>query len=119
MFRDVYDHLQRFTDFIENDREMISSLQETYLSITNLRLGEIMKFLTLFTAVLMPLTVITGIYGMNFDHMPELRWPWGYPLVIGLMAITSLSIAWFFRRRGWLGRDNIPLPGPPGDPPPG
>jgi magnesium transporter len=73
LFRDVYDHVFRFTDWLETHREMITSLQETYLSVTNLRLGEIMKFLTLFTAVLMPLTVITGIYGMNFEHMPELK----------------------------------------------
>ena len=86
LFRDVYDHLFRFTDWLETHREMITSLQETYLSVTNLRLGEIMKFLTLFTAVLMPLTVITGIYGMNFEHMPELKQRWGYPAVLVLMA---------------------------------
>jgi magnesium transporter len=105
LFRDVYDHLFRYTDLLENNREMITSLQESYLSVTNLRLGEIMKFLTLFTAVLMPLTVITGIYGMNFEHMPELKRWWGYPAVLVVMAIVAGMILMFFRRRGWLGAE--------------
>ena len=108
LFRDVYDHLARFTDLVETHRDMISSLQETYLSITNLRLGEIMKFLTLFTAVLMPLTVITGIYGMNFEHMPELKSPWGYPAVLGFMFAVATGILWFFGRKGWIGGDDKP-----------
>jgi magnesium transporter len=102
-FRDIYDHLYRFTELLETHREMTTSLQEAYLSITNLRLAEIMKFLTLFTAVLMPLTLITGIYGMNFDHMPELRRSWGYPAVLGLMVLVAGSILIYFRRKGWLG----------------
>jgi magnesium transporter len=115
LFRDVYDHLFRYTDLLENNREMITSLQESYLSVTNLRLGEIMKFLTLFTAVLMPLTVITGIYGMNFEHMPELKQWWAYPAVLVVMAIVAGMILMFFRRRGWLGaaagqQEVAPLP---------
>jgi magnesium transporter len=110
LFRDVYDHVFRFTDWLETHREMITSLQETYLSVTNLRLGEIMKFLTLFTAVLMPLTVITGIYGMNFEHMPELRQVWGYPAVLLLMAALVVTVLLFFRRRGWLGSGEVPDP---------
>ncbi len=108
LFRDVYDHLARFTDLVETHRDMIGSLQETYLSITNLRLAEIMKFLTLFTAVLMPLTVITGIYGMNFEHMPELKSTFGYPAVLGVMAVTSTCILWYFGRKGWIGGDDQP-----------
>jgi magnesium transporter len=107
LFRDIYDHLSRMTDMLDSDRELLSSLHETYLSITNLRLGEIMKFLTLFTAVLMPLTVITGIYGMNFDFMPELHEPWGYGVTLGLMAAVAGAVLWFFRRRGWLGKDRL------------
>jgi magnesium transporter len=110
LFRDVYDHVFRFTDWLETHREMITSLQETYLSVTNLRLGEIMKFLTLFTAVLMPLTVITGIYGMNFEHMPELHRPWAYPAVLLLMAAVVVVVLVFFRRRGWLGTGEVPDP---------
>jgi magnesium transporter len=110
LFRDVYDHLFRYTDLLETNREMITSLQESYLSVTNLRLGEIMKFLTLFTAVLMPLTVITGIYGMNFDHMPELKQWWGYPAVLFFMAVVAGLILRFFRRRGWLGGPSASQP---------
>jgi magnesium transporter len=107
LFRDIYDHVSRMTDMLDSDRELLGSLHETYLSLTNLRLGEIMKFLTLFTAVLMPLTVITGIYGMNFVHMPELSERWGYPVTLGLMAAVAIAVLLFFRRRGWLGKDRL------------
>ena len=115
LFRDVYDHVFRFTDWLETHREMITSLQETYLSVTNLRLGEIMKFLTLFTAVLMPLTVITGIYGMNFEHMPELHRPWAYPAVLLLMAAVVVGGAAVFPPPGLAGhrRGAGSDPGPP------
>jgi magnesium transporter len=103
-FRDVYDHMYRVTDLIENHREMLGSLHETYLSVTNLRLGEIMKFLTLFTAVLMPLTVITGVYGMNFEFMPELHHRWGYPAALATMFVVAVGVLWFFRRKGWIGK---------------
>jgi magnesium transporter len=105
LFRDVYDHVFRYTDWLETHREMITSMQETYLSVTNLKLGEIMKFLTIFTAALMPLTVITGIYGMNFEHMPELHWRWAYPAVLGLMVVVATVVLLQFKRRGWLGHE--------------
>ncbi len=104
LFRDVHDHLVRISDLLENFREMLTSIQEAYLSVTSNRLNEIMKFLTLFTALMMPLTVITGVYGMNFEHMPELRSRWGYPGALALMALVSGSVLLFFRHRGWLGR---------------
>jgi magnesium transporter len=110
LFRDVYDHLHLFTDQLENQREMIATLQQTYLSVINLRLGEVMKFLTIFTAVLMPLTVITGIYGMNFVHMPELKLPWAYPALLGVMGATALAILWSFRRKGWIGEERSEPP---------
>jgi len=104
LFRDVHDHLVRINDLLENFREMLTSIQEAYLSVTSNRLNEIMKFLTLFTAVLMPLTVIAGIYGMNFEHMPELHERYGYPIVLGVMALVGGGVLLYFRRRGWLGR---------------
>jgi magnesium transporter len=104
MFRDVYDHLVRINDLLENFREMLTSIQEAHLSVTSNRLNEIMKFLTIFSAMLMPLTVIGGIYGMNFHHMPELEWRWGYPAVIGLMVVIEGAVLLYFRRRGWLGK---------------
>jgi magnesium transporter len=104
LFRDLHDHLVRINDLLENFREMLTSIQEAYLSVTSDRLNEIMKFLTLFTAVLMPLTVIAGIYGMNFEHMPELHERSGYPIVLGVMALISGGVLLYFRRLGWLGR---------------
>jgi len=59
--------------------------------------------LTIIATVFMPLTFIVGIYGMNFNHMPELNWPWGYPLVMGLMAVIAAGMLLYFRRKGWLG----------------
>jgi len=113
-FRDVYDSLQRFTDLLENYRELSTSVQEAYLTVTSNRLNETMKYLTIFTAVLMPLTVITGIYGMNFEDMPELHWKIGYPMVLGTMAITAILVLRFFRRKGWIG-EGSDAPPPPHD----
>jgi magnesium transporter len=111
-FRDLYDHLQRFTDLLENYRELTTSIQDVSLTVTGNRLNEIMKFLTVFTAVLMPLTVITGVYGMNFEHMPELHWRWSYPVVLLVMLLTAAGVLGYFRWRGWLGGD-APLDPPP------
>jgi magnesium transporter len=104
LFRDVYDHLVRINDLLENFREMLTSIQEAHLSVTSNRLNEIMKFLTIFTAVLMPPTLIAGIYGMNFQHMPELAETWGYPIALGLMGAVAGSVLLYFRKRGWLGK---------------
>jgi hypothetical protein len=93
----------RINDLLENFREMLTSIQEAYLSVTSNRLNEIMKFLTLWTAVLMPLTVITGVYGMNFQHMPELSSRWGYPVVLAVMVVAAGIVLLYFWRRGWLG----------------
>jgi magnesium transporter len=117
-FRDVYDHLQRFTDLLENYRELITSIQDVSLTVTGNRLNEIMKFLTIFTAVLMPLTVITGIYGMNFEHMPELHQRWAYPAVLGVMLLTAGGMLWYFRRRGWFGGARAQDPPPDAGPGP-
>ena len=106
LFRDVYDSLQRFTDLLENYRELTTSVQEAYLTMTNNRLNETMKYLTMFTVVLMPLTVITGIYGMNFEHMPELKSHLGYPLALGSMAATAAAVLWFFKRKGWMSAED-------------
>jgi magnesium transporter len=103
LFRDLHDHLARYTDTLDSFREMLTSIQETYLSVVSNRLNEVMKFLAMFTTVLMPLTVISGIYGMNFEHMPELKWRWGYPFALALMLVAASSAVLYFRRRGWMG----------------
>ena len=104
LFRDVHDHLVRINDLLEGFRDMLTSIQEAYLSAISNRTNDIMRFLTLFSTIMMPLTVLTGVYGMNFEHMPELRSVYGYPMVlIGMLVIIGSSLL-YFRHRGWLGR---------------
>jgi magnesium transporter len=104
LFRDVYDHHVRMNDLVETFREMLTSIQDAHLAVTSNRLNEIMKVLTVFTVVLMPPTLIAGIYGMNFQHMPELGRRWGYPAALGLMAAIVGGVLWYFKRRNWLGK---------------
>ena len=107
-FRDCYDHTIQIIDLLENYRDVASGLMEVYLSSVSNRLNEIMKILTMFTAFFIPLSLIAGIYGMNFNtarspfNMPELNWYLGYPFVLGLMATVALGMVTFFRRKGWL-----------------
>ena len=104
LFRDTHDHLAHFTEFLETYRELTNSIQEAYLSVINNRLSENMRVLTLFSVVMLPLTVITGIYGMNFAYMPGLQHWLGFPLTLLSMALTVGAILIFFRRKGWLGK---------------
>jgi magnesium transporter len=104
LFRDTHDHLARFTEFLETYRELTNSIQEAYLSLISNRLSENMRFLTLFSAVFLPLTLISGIYGMNFVHMPGLQHPLAFPLVVLAMVATAGLVLLFFRRKGWLGK---------------
>ena len=101
-FRDIYDHLIRITDTLDNYRETASNILEIHLSVTSNKMNEIMKVLTVIATIMMPLTVIGSIYGMNFKHMPELEWKWGYYAVLGFMALISISMLYYFRRRGWI-----------------
>ena len=102
-YRDVYDHFLRINDIAESYRDLVTSALEAYLSVQSNRMNEIMKTLTLMSTVMLPLTFIAGVYGMNFKHMPELDWIWGYPMALGVMAAVAGGILWWFRRRGWLG----------------
>jgi magnesium transporter len=103
-YRDVYDHLVRVVDLAENYRDLISGSLEAYLSVVSNRLNEIMKVLTIFSAIMLPLTFIAGVYGMNFDNMPELHSRYGYFAVWLLMIVVALAMLLFFKRRGWIGR---------------
>lgn len=100
--RDVHDHVVQLLDLLENYRELSSSLLDLYLSNVNYRLNEVMKFLTIIATIFIPLTFVAGVYGMNFDWMPELRVWWGYPLCLLLMAAIAAVMLWWFRRRRWL-----------------
>ena len=104
LFRDVHDHMARVNDLLEGFRDMLTSIQDAYLSAVSNRTNEIMKFLTLFSSTMMPLTVLTGTYGMNFERMPELKWVFGYPAVLITMGAVTATILLYFRHRRWLGR---------------
>lgn len=103
-YRDVYDHLVRVVDLSESYRDLISGSLEAYLSVVSNRMNEIMKVLTIFSAVMLPLTFIAGVYGMNFDNMPELHSRFGYYGTLIVMAAVATGMLIFFWRRGWLGR---------------
>jgi magnesium transporter len=100
--RDVYSHTVQIVDTIEIYREMLSAMIEIYLSITNNKLNEVMKILTIFAAIFIPLTLISGIYGMNFLYMPELSWRYGYPFALSLMAAVAFVLLYYFKRKNWL-----------------
>jgi magnesium transporter len=100
--RDVYDHTVRVIDTIETLRDLLSGMLEVYLSSLNHRLNEVMKVLTIIATIFIPLTFISSIYGMNFEHMPELKWRWGYPALWLLMAAVAGGLLLYFRRRRWL-----------------
>ncbi len=101
-FRDVYDHVVQIVDTIEILREMVSASLDIYLSSVSYRLNTIMRVLTVITTIFMPLSFIASIYGMNFEYMPELRSPWGYPLVLGVMAAVGVGMLVLFRNKRWL-----------------
>lgn len=100
-FGDIYDHLLKLTDMLEADREMTADLRDSYISLNSNRMNAIMKTLTVITTVFMPLTLIAGIYGMNFSTMPELGWKYGYFGVLVLMVLLSVGMIMWFQRRGW------------------
>ena len=101
-FRDVYDHVVQIVDTIEILRDMVSASLDIYLSSVSYRLNTIMRVLTVITTIFMPLSFIASIYGMNFEYMPELRSPWGYPLVLGVMAAVGVGMLVLFRNKRWL-----------------
>jgi magnesium transporter len=102
--RDCYDHVVQLLDMVETYRELASGLLDVYLSQVSNRMNEVMKVLTIFAAIFIPLTFMAGVYGMNFSHMPELSWVWSYPALLLMMALVAGSMLLFFRRRGWLGQ---------------
>src|SRR6266478_5815822 len=99
--RDVYDHAVQALEIVESLRETAVSVMEVYLSVQNQRLNEIMKVLTVIATLFIPLTTIASIYGMNFRHMPELEWRYGYAWALGLMLVTAVAMLGFFKRKGW------------------
>ncbi|TFH04793.1 MAG: magnesium/cobalt transporter CorA [Methanosarcina sp.] len=100
--RDIYDHTIQVIDSIEAFRDILSSMVDVYLSSLSNRMNDIMKVLTIIATIFIPLTFVAGVYGMNFDYMPELRWHWGYPVVILSMALIGISMFLYFKKRKWV-----------------
>jgi magnesium transporter len=99
--RDTQDHIAQIIESIETLREMLSNLMEMYLSGISNRLNEVMKVLTIFASIFIPLTLIAGIYGMNFKYMPELQLKFGYPMSLAMMAAVAITLILYFRRKKW------------------
>jgi magnesium transporter len=101
-FRDIYDNLYRIVEASFAYQDMVQSLLDAYLSAVSNRLNETMKRLTVIGAIMAALTVITGVYGMNFEHMPELKWKFGYAFVWAMMAAVSIGLYFWFRKKDWI-----------------
>jgi len=100
--RDVHDHTIRVIDTVETYRDLLSGMMDIYLSSVSNKMNEVMKVLTIITTIFVPVTFIAGVYGMNFEHMPELKSPYGYGIVWAVMIITIISLLIYFKRRKWL-----------------
>ena len=99
--RDVYDHCVHIIDTMETLRDVLGGLLDLYLTSVSNRTNEVMKVLTMMASIFIPLTFIAGIYGMNFEIMPELSWQYGYGLIMSLMASIAGGLLWYFRKKGW------------------
>jgi magnesium transporter len=101
-FRDVADHLQRLNQSIDSQRDMVITALSVNLSMITIQENETVKRLAAYAALVAVPTMIAGVYGMNFEHMPELKWAWGYPLAVGLMVVIDAYLFWRFRKAKWL-----------------
>ncbi|MEX1058620.1 MAG: magnesium/cobalt transporter CorA, partial [Natronospirillum sp.] len=100
--RDVHDHTMHIMETIDTLRELLVGMLDLYMSSVSQRMNQVMKVLTIIATLFMPLTFIAGVYGMNFEHMPELSWPWAYPAALLVMLIMAVGLLYGFRRKGWL-----------------
>ncbi|MDD5276076.1 MAG: magnesium/cobalt transporter CorA [Methylovulum sp.] len=101
-FADVYDHAIRIIEALESYRDLIAGMLDIYLSSVSNKMNETMKVLTIFASIFIPLTFIAGVYGMNFEYMPELKWRWGYPVLWGVFIGISAILLKFFKNKKWL-----------------
>ena len=99
--RDLYDHVVQVIDTVESDREILTSMLETYLSSVSNRMNEIMKVLTIISTIFIPITFLVGLYGMNFKYMPEIGWRWSYPIVWAVILASVGGMLHYFRRKKW------------------
>lgn len=103
--RDVYEHTIQIVEIIESYREMASGLTDLYMSAVSNRMNEIMKVLTIMASVFIPLTFIVGVYGMNFEYMPELTWRWAYPAIWCVFILLTIAMLFYFWHKGWIGKN--------------
>jgi magnesium transporter len=101
-YRDVYDHFARVTELVDSHRDLVTSLLDAHLSMQSNRMNEVMKRLTVISTIMLPLSVIAGVYGMNFRRMPELEWEYGYAFALGLMAAVAITVLAYFRVNKWI-----------------
>ena len=101
-FRDVYDHVLRINEMIDNSRELLSGALEANFSMISISQSDVSKKFAGWAAIIAVPTMIAGIYGMNFPSIPELHWSWGYPFALGLIVTACLLLFYFFKRSGWL-----------------
>ena len=101
--RDCLDHAVQILDVIDTYHELASNLMDMHLSAMSQRSNDVMKVLTIMASIFIPLTFLAGVYGMNFEYLPELHYRWAYPVLLTLMALVAAGMLLFFRRRGWLG----------------
>jgi magnesium transporter len=101
-YRNVLDHLVRYSELIDGAREMVSDLMQTHLAAASYKLNGVMKGLAMVSTVILPMSLVAGVYGMNFDQMPELKWAYGYPFALALMVLVGLACLWFFYRKRWV-----------------
>jgi magnesium transporter len=101
-FRDVYEHLIHLTDNLESQRDMLASIMDLYLSGISNKMNQVMKVLTIIATMFIPLTFIVGVYGMNFENMPELKWKYGYFAIWGIMLVIVILMVAYFKRKKWL-----------------
>ncbi len=100
-FNDVYDHVVHLIDSLETYKDLNSGLMDIHINSMNTRMNEVMKVLTVISTIFMPLTFIVGVYGMNFDFMPELHWKWGYAFVWGIMILITIAMIRYFKFKKW------------------
>jgi magnesium transporter len=102
--RDVYDHAVQVMDIVETYREMAAGLNDLYMSAVGNRMNEIMKVLTIMASFFIPITFVAGVYGMNFEHIPELHWKYSYLIFWGICLTIVSTLLYYFYRKGWIGR---------------
>lgn len=101
-FRDLADHVAQILDHLETLRDMVSNVEALYHAETANRMNNVMRLLTVISTIFIPLSFVAGVYGMNFDYMPELKWRYGYFVVLGVMFLAMVGMLWYFKRKRWI-----------------